>query len=162
MRFRGAALVVTALALLFCPVVAAALPKAHARYFYLKRGTFSLTLSTGSAKRIVSGKRAGASSILVVCPTTTPGAVSELQMGFPGANLKLRHGHFSFNVIYTEGRADIVSIAPVFGQISHERATVTVTGSIHNSKLIVGTVSVVAPTCNLPKSGYRATPAKFG
>ena len=164
MRPARATVVATALALLCCTALAAAatLPKAHTRYFYLKSGSFSVTLSTASAKRLVPGQRGGPSSLLVVCPATTPGAVNELQMGFPGAKLVRRHGRFGFRVVYKDRQADIVSITPVFGNISHERATVTMTGSVENGRLIAGTVSASAPGCNLPKSTYRATPAMFG
>jgi hypothetical protein len=160
--FRRATLVVSALALTFCAVaMAAALPKAHTRYFYLKFGTFSITLTTKSAKQIAAGKaHAGVSEVLVVCPATSTGGINEVQMGFPGAKLKLSKGHYGFSITYTEKHADVVTITPVFGHITHEPATATVTGTVESSKLIAGTVSVTAAGCSLPKSKYKATPQK--
>jgi hypothetical protein len=162
MRFRHVALVVCALALVFCALVMAAVrPKAHTEYFYLSPGKFSITLGTASATRIAAGKAAGTSSVLVICPKTSSGAVNELQLGFPGAKVNLRKGRYGFSLTYTEKGAGIVSITPVFGQLSHERATVTVTGKVANAKLISGTVSVAAVGCGLPKSKYAASPTKF-
>jgi hypothetical protein len=162
MSFRRATLVVSALALTFCAVaMAAALPKAHTRYFYLKFGTFSITLTTKSAKQIAAGKaHAGVSEVLVVCPPTSTRGINEVQMGFPGLKLKLSKGHYGFSITYTEKRADVVTITPVFGHITHEPATATVTGTVARSKLITGTVSVTAAGCGLPKSKYKASPPK--
>jgi hypothetical protein len=162
MSFRRATLAVFALALTFCAVaIAAALPKAHTGYFYLKSGKFSVTLTTKSAKQIVAGKaRVGPSAVLVVCPRTSTGGINEVQMGFPGVKLKLSKGHYGFSITYTEKHADVVMITPVFGRITHEPATATVTGTVESSKLIAGTVSVTAAGCSLPKSKYKATPQK--
>ena len=147
------------MALTFCAVAfAAALPKAHTRYFYVKAHKFSITLTTKSAKQIVAAKPQGASGILLVCPPTSTGGVNEVQMGFPGVKLKLSKGHYGFSITYTEKHADVVTITPVFGHITHEPATATVTGTVKSSKLIVGTVSVTAAGCSLPKSKYKATP----
>jgi hypothetical protein len=160
MTFRRAALVISALALTFCAVaMAAALPKAHTRYFYLKFGKFSITLTTKSAKRIAAGKAAhtGVSEPLVVCPATSTGGTNEVQMGFPGVKLKLSKGHYGFSITYTEKHANVVTITPVFGHITHEPATATVTGTVESSKLIAGTLSVKAAGCSLPKSKYKAT-----
>jgi len=158
MSFRRVAGVVWALALTFCAVaIAAALPKAHTQYFYIKHGAFSITLtSSSSSKQIIAGKPMGASAVLVVCPKTSTGAVNELQLGFSGAKLKQSHGHYGFGVTYTEHSADMVTITPVFGHITHVRASASVTGTVKNSKLIQGTVSVTATGCSLPKSTYKA------
>jgi hypothetical protein len=162
MSLRRGTLVVSALALTFCAVaMAAALPKAHTRYFYLKFGTFSISLTTKSAKQIAAGKaHAGVSEVLVVCPPTSTRGINEVQMGFPGLKLKLSKGHYGFSITYTEKRADVVTITPVFGHITHEPATATVTGTVESSKLIAGTVSVTAAGCSLPKSKFKATPPK--
>jgi hypothetical protein len=147
------------MALTFCAVaMAAALPKAHTRYFYLKSEKFSITLTTKSAKQIAAGKPQGASGVLVVCPPTSTGSSNELQMGFPGVRLKLRKRQYGFSITYTEKHADVVTIKPVFGHITHEPATATVTGTVESSKLIAGTVSVTAAGCSLPKARYKATP----
>lgn len=161
MSFRRATLVISALALTFCAVaMAAARPKAHTGYFYLKSGTFSITLTTTSAKQIVAGKAHGVSSVLLVCPPTSTGGINEVQMGFPGVKLKLSKGHYGFSITYTEKHADVVTIRPAFGHITHEPATARVTGTVESSKLIAGTVSVTAAGCSLPKSKYKATPPK--
>jgi hypothetical protein len=141
--------------------IAAALPRVHTRYFYLKIGKFSITLTTKSAKQIVAGKpRVGASAVLVVCPRTSTGGVDEVQLGFPGVKLKLSKGHYGFKITYTEKHADVVTITPVFGHVTHEPATVTVTGTVERSKLIAGNISVTAAGCSLAKSKYNATPLK--
>lgn len=143
--------------------LAVALPKAHTAYFYLKSGKFSVTLTTTSAKRIAAAKAHGVSAVLVVCARTSTGAVNEVQMGFAGAKLKLSKSgkrHYAFSTTYTEKHADVVTISPVFGHTTHEPATATVTGTVENSKLIAGTISVTAAGCNLPKSKYKATRQK--
>jgi hypothetical protein len=161
MSFHRATLAAAALALAFCAAaIAAALPKAHTEYFYVKSGKFSITLTTGSAKQIAAGKAHGASSVLVVCPSTSTGAVNEVQMGFPGVRLKLSKGHSGFSITYTEERADLVTIKPVFGHVTHKPATATVTGAVESSKLIAGTLSVTAAGCRLAKSRYEATVPK--
>jgi hypothetical protein len=163
MSFRGATLAVSALGLTLCAVaMAAALPKAHTGYFYLKSGKFSVTLTTKSAKQIAAGKaRVRVSEVLVVCPRTSTGGTNEVQMGFPGVKLKLSKGHhYGFSITYTEKHADVVTITPVFGRITHEPATATITGTVESSRLIAGTVSVTAAGCSLPKAKYKATPQK--
>jgi hypothetical protein len=162
MSFRRVTVVVCAVALTFCAVaIAAALPKAHTGFFYVKSGKFSITLRTKSAKQIVAGKaHGGVSEVLVVCPRTSTGGVNEVQVGFPGAKLKLSQGHYGFSITYTEKHADVVTITPLFGHITHESATATVTGTVEGSKLIAGTVSVTAAGCSLPKSKYKAIPPK--
>jgi hypothetical protein len=161
MSFHRAALVVSALALTFCAVaMAAALPKAHTGYFYLKSGKFSITLTTTSAKKIAADRAQGVSGVLVVCPPTSTGGINEVQMGFPEVKLKLTKGHYGFSITYIEKRADVVTIRPVFGHITHEPATATVTGTVEGSKLIAGAVSVTAAGCSLTKSKYKATPRK--
>lgn len=154
-------LVASALALTFCAVaMAAALPKAHTQYFYRQVGKFSITLSTKSAKQIAAAKPQGATSVLVVCPPTSTGSTNEVQMGFPGVRLKLSKRRYDFSITYTEMHADVVTITPVFGHVTHEPATATVTGTVKNSKLIAGTVSVTAAGCRLSKVKYQATPPK--
>jgi hypothetical protein len=161
MSLRHATPVVFALALTLCAVaIAASLPKAHTEYFYLKKEKFSVTLTTTSAKHIAAGKPHGVSAVLLVCPPTSTGGTNELQMGFPAVKLKRSKGHYGFSVTYTEKHADVVTISPVFGHTTHERATATVTGTVKSSKLIAGTVSVTAAGCSLPKSTYKATPPK--
>ena len=162
MRARRCALLASVLTLTCCAVaVAAALPKAHTDYMYVKHGklAFSVNLATSSAKQLMASKPRSttfpASSLLVLCQGTS-GSSTELQMGFPGAALKLRNHHYGFRVSYTEKRADLVS----FGKsitIAHESAHATVTGTVEKSKLIAGTVSVTAHGCNLKTSKYHAT-----
>ena len=162
MSARRTAFVVSALALTFCAaVMAAALPKAHTRYFYLEFGKFSIALTTKSTKQIAAGKaHSGGSEVLVVCPPTSTGGINEVQMGFPGVKLKLKKHHYGFSITYTQKHADVVTITPVFGHITHEHATATVTGTVESPKLIAGTVSVAAGGCSLPKSRYKSTPPK--
>lgn len=159
MSSRRGALAAGALPLAFCAMaMAAPLPTANTRYFYLKHGKFSITLTTSrSSHQIVAGKPAGASGVLVVCPRTSTGAVYEVQAGFPGVKLKRSKGHYGFSLTYTEKRADMVTISPVFGHTTHVRATVSVAGTVENAKLIAGRVSVSATGCSLPKMKYKAT-----
>ncbi len=93
----------------------------------------------------------------MVCPRTSTGGVDEVQAGFPGAKLKLTKGRYGFSVKYTENSADLTTISPVFGHSTHTSATVSVTGTVSSSRLIVGTVSVHAAGCSLPKTKYKAT-----
>jgi hypothetical protein len=161
MRFRPCALIASALALAFCAVaVAAALPKPHTDYMYVRHGklAFAVNLATSSAKQLTASKPRPttfpSSSLLVLCQGTS-GSPTELQMGFPGATLKLRNHHYSFRVSYTEKRADLVT----FGKsvtIAHESAHATVTGTVEKAKLIAGTVSVTGKGCNLKTAKYKA------
>ncbi len=161
MRLRRCALIGSALALTFCAVaLAAALPKPHRDYMYVKHGklAFAVNLATSSAKQLMASmprsKTFPSSSLLVLCQGTSAGP-TELQMGFPGAALKLRNRHYGFAVSYTEKRADLVT----FGRsmtITHESAHATVTGTVERARLIAGTVSVTANGCNLKASKYKA------
>jgi len=156
-----------ALVLAFSAVaLAAALPKAHTLYTYVKHGkpAFAVDLATKSAKQLVASKPRSSvvpsSSLLVLCQAIN-GDPTELQMGFPGAKLKLRKRHYGFRVSYTERRADLVT----FGKsmtITHESAHATVTGTVQTAKLIAGTVSIAAKGCDLKASKYKATPFKTG
>ncbi len=161
MRLRPCALIAAALALVFCAVaVAAALPKPHTAYMYVRHGklAFAVNLATGSAKQLTASKprptKFPSSSLLVLCQGTS-GSPTELQMGFPGATLKLRNHHYGFHVSYTEKRADLVTFGKTM-TIAHESAHATVTGTVENSKLITGTLSTTAKGCNLKTSKYRA------
>ncbi len=161
MRVRRTTAIALALALTVCAgALAAALPKPHGGYFYKHTGGFSITLTAKSGKSIAAGKPAGASSVLVVCPKTSSGAFDELQLGFPGVRLKAAGHHYHFSVTYTEKHANLVTIAPVFGHVTHERATATVTGTVESPKLITGTVEVHGNGCGLATSSYRARSAK--
>ena len=161
MRIRRSVLIACALALTCCAVAAAAaLPKAHTDYMYVRHGklAFAVNLATSSTKRLMASKPRSttfpSSSLLVLCQGTT-GSPTELQMGFPGAALTLRNGHYRFRVSYRESHADLVT----FGKsitIAHESAQATVTGTVQTAKLIVGTVSVTAAHCNLKTSSFRA------
>ena len=167
MPVRRCALLGFALALMFCGVaVATALPKAHRAYTYVRHGklAFGVDLATRSAKELMASKPRSktfpSSSLLVLCQGIT-GSPTELQMGFPGTALKLRHRHYGFRVSYTEPHADLVS----FGKsltITHESARATVTGTVENAKLIAGKVSVTANGCSLKTSKYKATLFKAG
>jgi hypothetical protein len=161
MRVRRCVLMACALALTCCAVaMAAALPKAHTDYMYVFHGklAFAVNLATRSAKQLMASKPRSttfpSSSLLVLCQGTT-GSPTELQMGFPGAALKLRNHHYRFRVSYTENHADLVT----FGKsitITHESAHATVTGTVATAKLIVGTVSITANRCNLKTSKFQA------
>ena len=161
MRVRRCALIASALALTFCAVaVAAALPKAHTDYMYVKHGklAFAVNLATRSAKQLMASKPRSttfpSSSLLVLCQGTS-GSPTELQMGFPGAALKLHNHHYGFRVSYTESHADLVTFGTSI-TIAHESAHATVTGTVETAKLIAGTVSVTANGCNLKTSKYKA------
>jgi hypothetical protein len=68
--------------------------------------------------------------------------------------------HYHFSVTYTEKHANLVTISPVFGHVTHERATATVTGTVKSAKLIAGTVEVDGNGCSLASSNYSARPTK--
>jgi len=162
MRVPRSALIASGLALTFCAgAMAAALPKTHTDYMYVRHGklAFAVNLATRSAKQLMASKPRStvfpSSSLLVLCQGTS-GSPTELQMGFPGAALKLRNHHYRFRVSYTENHADLVT----FGKsitITHESAHATVNGTVQTAKLIAGTVSVAAKGCNLKTSKYQAT-----
>jgi hypothetical protein len=161
MRGRRCALIASALALAFCAAaVAATLPKAHKDYMYVRHGklAFAINLGTKSAKQLLASKprptKFPSSSLLVVCQMMS-GGPTELQMGFPGATLKLRNRRYRFRVSYTEKRADLVTFGTPM-TITHESAHATVTGTVEKAKLIAGTVSVTANGCNLKTSKYKA------
>jgi hypothetical protein len=161
MRVRRTTVIGLALALSVCAgALAAAVAKPSGEYFYKKVGKFSITLTAKSGKSIISGKPTSASSVLVVCPKTSSGAFDELQLGFPGVRLKLVDHHYHFSVTYTEKHANLVTIVPVFGHVTHERATATVTGTVKSAKLIAGTVEVHGNGCSLATSSYSARSAK--
>lgn len=161
MRARRTTAIALALVLTVCAgALAAAVAKPSGEYFYRKIGKFSITLTAKSGKSIVSGKPAGVSSVLVVCPKSSTGAFDELQLGFPGVRLKLVDHHYHFSVTYTERHANLVTIAPVFGHVTHERATATVTGTVKSAKLIAGTVQVHGNGCSLASSSYGARSGK--
>src|SRR5450755_3548350 len=108
------ALIVCALALTFCAAAIAAIrPKAHTGFIYAHhlKPKFSVELGTSSPTHLIASKPRPkafpASSLLVLCPGAS--APTELQMGFPGARLTLRKGHYRFQVSYTEPRADLVT-----------------------------------------------------
>ena len=162
MRARRCALIAAALALTLCAVaVAAALPKAHRDYMYVKHGklAFAVNLATRSAKQLMASmprsKTFPSSSLLVLCQGTS-GSPTELQMGFPGAALRLRNRHYGFRVSYTENRADLGTFGTSI-TVAHDSAHATVTGIVKNARLIAGTISVTANACNLKTSKYKAT-----
>jgi hypothetical protein len=161
MRVRRCVLLAFALALTFCAVaMAAALPKPHTDYMYVRHGKlpFAINLATRSAKQLTASKPRPktfpSSSLLVLCQGTT-GSPTELQMGFLGAALKLRSHHYRFRVSYTEKHADLVTFGTSIS-IAHESAHATVTGTVEKAKLITGTVSITATGCNLKTSKYKA------
>jgi hypothetical protein len=161
MRVRRRVLITAALALTFAATaVAAVLPKAHTDYMYVKHGklAFAVNLAMRSAKQLMASmprsKTFPSSSLLVLCQGTS-GSPTELQMGFPGAALKLRHRHYGFRISYTEDRADLVTFGTSIS-IAHESAHATVSGTVENAGLIAGTVSVTANGCNLNASKYKA------
>jgi hypothetical protein len=160
-RGRRCVLIASALVLTLCAAaLAAALPKAHKDYMYVRHGklAFAINLATRSGKQLLASKprptKFPSSSLLDLCQKMSS-SPTELQMGFPGARLKLRNRRYRFRVSYTEKRADLVT----FGKsitITHESAHATVTGTVEKAKLITGTVSITANGCNLKTSKYRA------
>jgi hypothetical protein len=168
MRLRRRALIAPALALAICGVaVAAVKPKAHIAYsdVHHSKPVFAINLATKSTTRISASKPRPmtfpSSSLLVLCPTATGAPATELQMGFPGATLKLHKGHYRFMVSFSEPKADLVTFGKTI-TIAHEHAHATVTGTVESAKLIAGTISVTATGCNLKKSKYKAKPFKAG
>ncbi len=140
--------------------MAAALPNPHTAYTFVKHGkhAFAINLATGSARQLTASKPRPktfpSSSLLDLCQGTS-GSPTELQMGFPGAVLKLHHHHYGFRVSYTEKHADLVTFGtPIM--IAHESAHVTVTGTVEKAKLIAGTVSITGTNCNLRAANYKA------
>ena len=155
-------MITAALALACCAVAAAAaLPAAHTDYMYVRHGklAFSINLATTSAKRLMASKPRSktfpASSLLVLC-RGTGASPTELQMGFPGAALRLRKHHYRFRVSYTETRADLVTFGKSIA-IAHESAHAIVTGTVEKATVITGTVSVTASGCKLETAKYQAT-----
>ena len=168
MRAARSALLACALAITCSALaMAAALPKTHTDYIYVHHAQplFSVNLATSSATRLVAShprpKTFPSSSLLVLCPGSTSSHATELQMGFAGARLTRRNGHYRFRVSYTESHADLVAF-PKDVVTGHESAHVTITGTVESAKLITGTVSVTAKGCSLKTSRYRATRFKPG
>jgi hypothetical protein len=150
---------------MFCAaaLAAAVLPTPHREYLYVRHGTpaFSIHLATKSAKQLGASKARSmafpSSGLLVLCKKTGS-SPTELQMGFPGATLKLRRGHYGFSVSYTEKRAALVTFAKSGQSVAHETARATITGTVRQAKLIAGQISVTATGCHLKTSKYMATP----
>jgi hypothetical protein len=163
MRFRVTALLAVTTALGASAVALAAVaPKAHTAFLYVEFGHFSIALDTKASKQVTAGAanptggQHPVSGILVVCPSTIPGApVRELHLGFPGATLRPVKGHYTFSRSYTQRNAPLVT--PVGGHTTVLAAVkVKVTGTATSARLITGTVSVTVPECSLKTSRYRA------
>lgn len=115
----------------------------------------TLIVSRSRAQRLVSGplsppigSQYAVSAGALPCPKAprspnlatheTPFAL----FGFPGATLRLRHGHYAFSVkrVHT-GQQLLGSAAKAF------KLTVKLTGTVVNSRTIVGTLSAVGGPC---------------
>ena len=142
--------------------LAAVAPKPSSAFFYVARGHFSITLVTGArATRIQSGTPASTaerSLLLVACPASAAGSVSEVLIGFPGAKLRIKHGRYRFTSSYAwkRPRHNIVAGPGAGTHTTLKSATVKVSGTVSKARLITGTVSVKAAGCNLPSSHFRA------
>jgi hypothetical protein len=142
--------------------LAAVAPRPSSTFFYVHRSHFSITLVTGErGTRIKPGTPASSaeqSLVLVVCPASAAGSVSEALIGFPGAQLKIKHGRYRFTSSYswTRPRHNIVSGPGAGTHTTLKSASVNVSGTVSKSKLITGTLSVKAAGCDLPSSHFRA------
>ncbi len=164
MRFGLNLLVATVVILLTTTTagLAAVAPRAHSAFIYVQVGSFSVTLDTKTATKVIAGvaNPAGAqhprSGVLVVCPATVPnGPLSLLHIGFPGVGLTPVNGHYKFRRLYIERHARLVTLGT--GAISSAGAVVVrITGTARSAKLITGTISVNAAGCALPSSTYKA------
>ena len=132
-------------------------------YTATSKGHFGISLGTSaSGRRMVAGAPGTGvhthpvPSILVLCPATVAGAGPvELQIGFPGAALKVVRHRPRFSRSYTATTATLVNFGthvntPVTGVV------VKVTGAVTWAKRITGTVSVTTPGCPLSSSAYDA------
>jgi len=144
--------------------VAAVTPKPHTDYFFLASGNFSITLNTKGPKQLTGGQALpmGATrpttGILLVCPTSAAGGpVVELHLGFPGARLTLKRGHYGFARSYTENHAKLVAL-PAGAPNTLTGVRVRVSGTVTSARVITGSVSVQARGCSLAASRFRATP----
>lgn len=145
--------------------VAATRPRPHTDYFFVSHEHFSITLDTKAAGVLAAGRPAASggryppSGVLILCPTSANGAVAELHLGFPGARLKASRGHYRFKLTYTWKQPSLaVILGPGAGTATTTGpAKVSISGSVVNAKLITGTVSVQEPSCELPRSSFRAT-----
>jgi hypothetical protein len=165
MRVRssvGVALAAIAVVGVSSAALAAVAPKSSSEFFYVARSHFSITFATGArATRIKPGTPASTaeqSLVLVVCPASATGSVSEVLIGFPGAKLRIKHGRYRFTSSYSwkRPRHNIVSGPGAGTHTTLKSATVKVSGTVSKAKLITGTVSVKATGCNLPSSHFRA------
>ena len=162
MRWASRTILCIAPTVAICAVASAAVaPRPHASYLGLEFGHFSIILDT-NGKRIVAGSAGPStgqhpvSGALVVCPASVPGEpVRELHVGFPGATLKAAGHRYRFKRSYTENKAHLVVVV---GQVTTTvtGVHVSVTGTVVNPTLIVGTISVTASGCDLSSRNYRA------
>jgi len=138
----------------------AARPTAHSSYGFRKAGRFSVTLNTIAATQISSspanvlGSQFPITGIGVTCPgKKVSGRSPFLDLGFPGATLKLKHGHYGFSRAYTErGVSKLVPGATT----TLKSVKIKLSATVATSKLITGTVSVKAAGCSLKSSTFRA------
>ena len=138
----------------------AAKPTAHSSYGFLKAGHFSVTLNTVTATQIASsppnvlGSQFPITGIGITCPgKKVAGRSPFLDLGFPGATLKLRHGHYGFTRAYTE---KAVSKLLPGATTTIKSVKIKLTATVATTKLITGTVSVRAAGCSLKTSSFRA------
>jgi len=146
------------------PAMAAPRARPHTVYFYHLFEHFGITLDTKAAGVLTAGTvpETGSfplSSVLVVCPKDANGATPELQLGFPGARLKLSGGRYRLKITYTWRRPRLnVFTGPAAGTFTTPApATVSISAEVLSPKLISGTVSVREAGCELPRSSFRAT-----
>ena len=154
------------LLLLSAVALAATRPLAHTDFLFVSPSRFGVTLDTKASGVLQVGSPAppnapavyAHSGIIVVCPTGADGAISELNVGFPGAKLKLSKGHYRFKLTYTWKQPHIhVIVGPGAGSYTAAApGRVAISGTVTSAKLITGTIAVHEPGCELPRSSFRA------
>ena len=163
MRTRSIVLLmlVAALGTGVAEAASAAKPAAHSSYGYLKAGHFTVTLNTVTATQISSspanvlGSQFPITGIGVTCPgKKVAGRSPFLDLGFPGATLKLKHGHYGFSRADTE--KNVSKLLPG-GTTTIKSVKIKLTATVATAKLITGSVSVKAAGCALKTSNFRAT-----
>jgi hypothetical protein len=124
-----------------------------------KQVGLTLIVSRSRAKRLVAGpltpplgSQYAVAAGALPCPKAprNPGLVKGetpfALFGFPGATLRLKHGHYGFSVKRTHSTQQLLgSPAKAF------KLTVKLTGTVLNSKTIEGTISAIGGPCTTRK-----------
>jgi hypothetical protein len=124
-----------------------------------KQVGLTLIVSRSNARRLVTGPLSpplgsefAVSAGTLPCPkaprnpSLAKGETPFALFGFPGATLRLRHGHYGFSVKRTHSTQQLLgSPAKPF------KLTVKLTGTVLNSKTIEGTISAVGGPCTTRK-----------